>query len=97
MTGPDVEEARSLVETLGTEDPLFGLVDTKLSLMAAITRLPYLERRAVMLRMEGHMKQSEIAREMGCSQMQVSRLLRRAALAVQELTDPDQTTMTATG
>jgi RNA polymerase sigma-B factor len=97
VIGPDVEEARSLVDTLGTEDPLFGLVDTKLSLMAAITRLPYLERQAVMLRIGGNMKQTEIAREMGCSQMQVSRLLRRAALAVRELTDPDQTTMMATG
>ena len=43
------------------------------------------------------MKQTEIAHEMGCSQMQVSRLLRRAASRVRELTDPDQSTMTATG
>ena len=95
--GPDVEEARPLVETLGTEDAHFGLVETKLSLMAAITRLPYLERQAVMLRIGGNMKQTEIAHEMGCSQMQVSRLLRRAAMSVRELTDPDRTTMTAAG
>ena len=96
VAGPDVEDARSLVDTLGSEDPLFGLVEAKLSLMAAITRLPYLERQAVMLRL-GNMKQSEIASEMGCSQMQVSRLLRRAASRVRELTDPDQAAMTATG
>jgi RNA polymerase sigma-B factor len=96
VAGPDVEEARSLVDTLGSEDPLFGLVEAKLSLMAAITRLPYLERQAVMLRL-GNMKQTEIASEMRCSQMQVSRLLRRAASRVRELTDPDQATMTATG
>ncbi len=96
VLGPDIEEARPLVETLGSEDPLFRLVETKLSLMAAITRLPYLERQAVMLRLS-NMKQTEIAHEMGCSQMQVSRLLRRAASRVRELTDPDQSTMMATG
>ena len=68
-----------------------------MSLIAAITRLPYLERQAVMLRIGGNMKQTEIAHEMGCSQMQVSRLLRRAAMSVRELTDPDRTTMTAAG
>ncbi len=97
VAGPDVEDAQSLAETLGAEDPLFGLVETKLSLMAAITRLPYLERQAVLLRVGGNMKQTEIAHAMGCSQMQVSRLLRRASVAVRELTDPDPTTMTATG
>jgi RNA polymerase sigma-B factor len=95
--GADVEDAQSLAETLGAEDPLFGLVETKLSLMAAITRLPYLERQAVLLRVGGNMKQTEIAHAMGCSQMQVSRLLRRASVAVRELTDPDPSTMTATG
>jgi DNA-directed RNA polymerase specialized sigma subunit len=34
--------------------------------------------------MQGDLKQSEIARAMGCSQMQVSRLLRRAADRVRE-------------
>jgi DNA-directed RNA polymerase specialized sigma24 family protein len=34
------------------------------------------------------MKQTEIARELDCSQMQVSRLLRRAADRLREITDP---------
>jgi RNA polymerase sigma-B factor len=63
-------------------------VDTRLSLISAIARLPYLERQAVMLRVNGNMKQTEIAHELGCSQMQVSRLLRRAAVRVRDLTDP---------
>ena len=86
--GSDTEEAHSLADTLGTDDPRLSLVDTKLSLMSAITRLPYLERQAVMLRVNGNMKQTEIAHELGCSQMQVSRLLRRAAVRVRDLTDP---------
>lgn len=37
------------------------------------------------------MKQAEIAQELGCSQMQVSRRLRRAATRLRELTDPEPT------
>jgi DNA-directed RNA polymerase specialized sigma subunit len=33
------------------------------------------------------MKQSEIAVELGCSQMQVSRLLRRAVVRLREMTE----------
>jgi RNA polymerase sigma-B factor len=86
--GSDVDEPQSLADQLGSEDAGFGLVEAQLSLTAAITQLPYLERQALMLRMGGDMKQGEIAREMDCSQMQVSRLLGRAAARVRELTDP---------
>jgi DNA-directed RNA polymerase specialized sigma subunit len=41
-----------------------------------------------MLRLEHDMKQTDIARELGCSQMQVSRLLRRASSRLHEMTDP---------
>lgn len=60
-----------------------------MSLSAALGRLPHLERQALTLRLEHDMKQTEIARELGCSQMQVSRLLRRAANRLRELTDPN--------
>jgi RNA polymerase sigma-B factor len=94
--GSDPEEAQSLADTLGSDDPRFGLVDTRLSLMAAMTRLPYLERKALMLRMGGDVKQTEIAHQLGCSQMQVSRLLRRAAVTLRDLTDADPASTTAT-
>jgi RNA polymerase sigma-B factor len=51
-------------------------------------RLPYLERRALSMRLERDIKQSEIAAELGCSQMQVSRLLRRATTRLVEMVDP---------
>jgi DNA-directed RNA polymerase specialized sigma subunit len=35
------------------------------------------------------MKQVDIARRLDCSQMQVSRLLRRAAIQLERMTDPD--------
>ena len=55
---------------------------------AAMPRLSHQERTALQLRLSGNRKQCDIAREMHCSQMQVSRLLRRAAKRVRELTDP---------
>ncbi len=73
-----VSEAATLGETLGQVDDGYGLFETVSSLGGAISRLPYLERTALSLRMQSDLKQSEIARAMGCSQMQVSRLLRRA-------------------
>jgi RNA polymerase sigma-B factor len=79
-----VPEPTTLGDTLGTVDDGYALFETATSLSDAISRLPYLERTALTLRMRGDLKQSEIARAMGCSQMQVSRLLRRAAERVQE-------------
>ncbi len=84
----DAGEAQSLGDGLGAHDDGYGLIDTKLSLAAAITRLPHLERRALTLRLGEDLKQSEIAERMGCSQMQVSRLLRRAQAHMRELTEP---------
>jgi RNA polymerase sigma-B factor len=83
---PGVEpgDAQSLGETLGDDDERFELVDAKLTLAAVIPRLPYLERQALKLRVEQNLKQVEIAQQLGCSQMQVSRLLRRAVARLQD-------------
>ena len=85
----DDEEPDTLGDSLGDVDESYGLVETGMSLAAALGRLPYLERQALMLRLEKDLKQTEIARELGCSQMQVSRLLRRAAARLRDVTDPD--------
>lgn len=65
----------------------YDLVETTVSLSVAMTRLPYLERRALQMRLEGDLRQRDIAAKLGCSQMQVSRLLRRAAAGIQEMMD----------
>jgi RNA polymerase sigma-B factor len=85
---PGGEEPQPLGEMFGSEDDGYSLVEAKLSLEAAIPRLPHLERVALSLRMQHGLKQTEIAERMGCSQMQVSRLLRGAAAHARELTDP---------
>jgi RNA polymerase sigma-B factor len=83
------DEPDSLGDSLGRADDTYGLVETTASLSAAVARLPYLERRALALRLHSDMKQTDIARELNCSQMQVSRLLRRAASKLRKMTDPD--------
>ena len=85
----DEDDARTVRDCLGVDEDGFALTETKLSLAVALERLPYLERRALRLRIDHGLKQSEIARVIGCSQMQVSRLLRRAAARVDEMTNPE--------
>jgi len=87
--GEDEDQPDTLGASLGGVDESYGLLEASMSLSAALGRLPHLERQALTLRLEHDMKQTEIARELGCSQMQVSRLLRRAANRLRELTDPD--------
>ncbi len=87
--GGDGEEAAPLGDGLGDREEGYGLVETKLSLLAAIARLPHLERRALALRIDRDLRQTEIAELLGCSQMQVSRLLRRAQAHLGELMDPE--------
>jgi RNA polymerase sigma-B factor len=83
---PD-SEPEPLAATIGCDDEAMGLVEARLSVAAAMKQLPYLERAALSLRLSSDLKQTEIAERLGCSQMQVSRLLRRASATVRELTD----------
>jgi RNA polymerase sigma-B factor len=85
----DEDQPDTLGDSLGDLDESYGLVEASMSLSAALERLPHLERQALTLRLEHDMKQTDIARELGCSQMQVSRLLRRAASRLHDMTDPD--------
>src|ERR1700744_6108324 len=66
-----------LADTLGAEDDGYALVDAAATLRAEMPRLPYHERRALTLRFTENLTQVEIAQRLGCSQMQISRLMRR--------------------
>jgi RNA polymerase sigma-B factor len=68
----------TLGETLGAEDDSYSRVEARIDLEACIRRLPYPQRTALALRLGQDLKQREIAERLGCSQMQVSRLLVRA-------------------
>jgi len=73
-----VEDETTLGDTVGAEDPQFGLVEYRTALQTLIARLPERQQRILSLRFYGNQSQSEIAREVGLSQMHVSRLLRHA-------------------
>lgn len=80
LDGPVAEDGPTpivLGDTLGAEDDGYDLVDAAATLNAEIPRLPYHERRALTLRFTEDLSQEEIAQRLGCSQMQVSRLMRR--------------------
>ncbi len=66
------------IETRGTEDQGFARAIERAALRDALGRLSHQERQVLGLRFLYDLSQSEIARRVGVSQMQVSRLLQRA-------------------
>jgi RNA polymerase sigma-B factor len=84
----DDARAATLLDRLGAEDDGYEAVELESSIGPALARMPYEERRALTLRLEKGLKQSEIASLLGCSQMHVSRLLRRAGERLRVELDP---------
>jgi RNA polymerase sigma-B factor len=73
---PDPLEAHS--EPLDARDEGTSRVENRVDLQRILAELPHDERVAVELRFFGELTQTQIAEQIGVSQMQVSRLLRRA-------------------
>ncbi len=82
------DDSQSVIDTVGAIDGRYGFVEITASLAVALERLPELERRAFTLRIARDMRQTDIAAALGCSQMNVSRLLRRASTRLREMIDP---------
>jgi RNA polymerase sigma-B factor len=78
----DDEDHCNLLELLGSEDAGFELVEDREALSGSWSQLPELERQALGLRLVHGLTQREISRRIGCSQMHVSRLLRRSMLSL---------------
>jgi RNA polymerase sigma-B factor len=78
----------TLGEMLGSEDSSYAVAELILSLAQCIASLPARQRQALEFRMREDLFQSEIAERMGCSQMQVSRLLRQAATGIRAMMEP---------
>jgi RNA polymerase sigma-B factor len=71
--GPDTD--LGLADPLGEEDPGMAAVENRESVKPLLAALPDRERRILTMRFFGEMTQSQIAIELGISQMHVSRLL----------------------
>ena len=76
----DDPDATAFAARLGEEDPGFELAEYSASLAPELRELPERERRVLYLRFVEDLTQSEIAEQIGVSQMHVSRII-RAALA----------------
>jgi RNA polymerase sigma-B factor len=78
------EDAPAVAESLGMLDDALEGVEYRESLKPLLERLPPREKRILLLRFFGNMTQSQIATELGISQMHVSRLLARTLTQLRE-------------
>jgi RNA polymerase sigma-B factor len=78
----DDDEGCPLAEMLGSEDDGFEVADERQALATSWAGLGDVERQVLGLRLGHGLTQREISRQIGCSQMHVSRLLRRSMLSL---------------
>jgi RNA polymerase sigma-B factor len=85
------DSSRSLAHEVGQEDWLMNWVENHELLAPVLARLSDREKRLLWLRFEKGWKQTQIAAELGISQMQVSRLLSALLQRLRaDLTDQDE-------
>jgi RNA polymerase sigma-B factor len=77
-TARDDDEAAPPLDLIGGEDPAYELVERRDAIASSWNALPDEEREVLELRFTSDLTQREIGERVGCSQMHVSRLLRRA-------------------
>jgi RNA polymerase sigma-B factor len=83
--GASAEEGdATLGELIGREDDGFELAERHADVAPLLRALPAREREVLFLRFARDMTQSEIAEQIGCSQMQISRILRRTIAQLSE-------------
>lgn len=74
----DAEGApQSLADTLGAEEPCYNLLEQAMAVRPLIAELPPRDRQVLIMRFYESRTQSQIAEQLGVSQMQVSRILAR--------------------
>ncbi len=85
----DGGESFSILEYIGKDDALMSVVEDRAILSAALKQLAPAEQHVLYLRFFQGLTQTEIARQMQISQMQVSRLLRRTLRVLRENLVPE--------
>ncbi len=80
-------ESGTLADAFGEQDLRFELVEASVSIASAARHLSARERRVLELRFVQDLTQTQIAELIGVSQMQVSRILRRALAQLRDLTE----------
>jgi RNA polymerase sigma-B factor len=80
----DDEEGDGMADSMGIEDPGFGLAEDSATVQRLMSVLGDREREVLRLRFEEDLTQSEIGSRVGVSQMHVSRLIRQAVDRLRE-------------
>jgi len=86
----DGEESDGMAETMGVEDPGFGLAEDAATVERLMGVLSEREREVLRLRFAEDLTQSEIGARIGVSQMHVSRLIRQAVARLREAAQEPQ-------
>jgi RNA polymerase sigma-B factor len=86
LDAPDAgdDDSPAVADSLGTTDDSLEGVEYRESLKPLLEKLPAREKKILLLRFFGNMTQSQIAAELGISQMHVSRLLARTLAQLRE-------------
>jgi RNA polymerase sigma-B factor len=84
VTASSDDESGSIVDTLGWPDAALDKVVDVETVRPLVAALPERERKVLALRFVGDMTQSEIAQQLGYSQMHISRILTHALSALRE-------------
>jgi RNA polymerase sigma-B factor len=86
LDAPDTgdDDSPAVSDSLGATDDALEGVEYRESLKPLLERLPPREKKILLLRFFGNMTQSQIAAELGISQMHVSRLLARTLIQLRE-------------
>lgn len=82
--GSEGSDSFSILEYIGEDDSRMAIVEDRTTLQAAFKELTAAEQRVLYLRFFEGLTQTEIARQLDISQMQVSRLLRRTFKVLRE-------------
>lgn len=85
----DADDAPSIIDRYATEDNVLNFTDDRLLIEEALKGFSPREREVIELRFVRGMTQVEIAKRLGISQVQVSRLLRRTLKKIQDKIDPE--------
>jgi RNA polymerase sigma-B factor len=75
--GSEDEESGTLGDQLGDDDRHYEIVEDRMAVLGELPSLDERQREVLRLRFAEDLSQSKIAERIGCSQMQVSRILRR--------------------
>ncbi len=91
LDAPTHEDGGSPADVLGEDDGQYELLERWASVAPAIRRLPPRDRKILYLRFFAGLTQSEIAREVDLSQMQISRILSQTLERLRGFASDDET------